>query len=119
MATLLLVMTNESRPLNSTANKTTDCKSVKIRRSQLTDIFDSRYLNFLRLRLNLIENLYFSTVETVYKLSDVSYSPSNLSETRSQIDGRVLQGRWNSPINYYIDRTTGFTSSILANSKLD
>jgi hypothetical protein len=41
---------------------------------------------------------------------------SNQAQTRTQIDGRSIESRWTSPINYYISKTTGFTSSMMANS---
>ncbi len=53
----------------------------------------------------------------MYNLSGIAYSSPNQAETRSQIDARSIQSRWTSPINYYISNTTGFTPSMIANSK--
>ena len=63
-----------------------------------------------------------STLEIIYNLSGIPYSSvnkinsSHQAQSRSQIDARALQSRWSTPINYYINTKTGFTSSIIANS---
>jgi hypothetical protein len=46
----------------------------------------------------------------------MSSKSSNQAQPRSQIDGRSIESRWSSPINYYISKTSGFTSSMIANS---
>ncbi|UJR36495.1 hypothetical protein I4U23_029216 [Adineta vaga] len=85
-----------SSPENATKG-TIDCKSLYIRRNQLEDIFES------------------TTLQTLYDLSGVTYTPVIREEQRSQIDGRSIQNRWTSPINYYINVASGLTSVMAAN----
>ncbi|CAF2385190.1 unnamed protein product [Rotaria sp. Silwood2] len=89
-------------PKNSTKS-TIACKALRIRRNQLSQIFEP------------------ITLATIYNLSGISYSSidyttsSDQAQSRSQIDGRSIKSRWSTPINYYISQTTGFTSSMIAN----
>jgi hypothetical protein len=73
-----------------------------------------------------MKQILYSTLETIYNLSGISYTSANTSngsnsstkaQSRSQIDARSIKNRWTSPINYYISTTTGFTAPMIANSK--
>ena len=98
-------------------NSTVDCKALRIRRNQLPQVFDAQSVSIL-IELLLLRNSFFLVpLKTIYNLSGVPYSSSNQAEARSQIDARSIDSRWSSPINYYIDTTTGFTSAMIANSK--
>ncbi|CAF4655048.1 unnamed protein product [Rotaria sp. Silwood1] len=113
MNALLLVPSSASNhsivsfsfPENSTKS-TIACKTLKIRRNQLAQIFDP------------------ITLETIFNLSGIRYSSvddtisSDSTQSRSQIDGRSIKNRWSTPINYYISKTTGLTSSMIANIRI-
>lgn len=67
--------------------------------------------------------LLYRTLETIYNVSGIPYSsndnpiPSDQEEPRSQIDARSIRSRWDTTINYFINQATGFTPSMIANSK--
>ena len=96
-------------------NSTTDCKGLRIRRGQLTEIFDSQYVLLMKQTVIRMNSLISRTLRTIYNVSGVAYS--NQVETRSQIDARSIQNRWTSPINYFINRESGFTANMIATSK--
>ena len=65
------------------------------------------------------------TLETLYNVSGIIYpsnrtlAPSDQSQARSQIDARSIQNRWTSPINYFINTSSGFTPSMLVASTVN
>ncbi|CAF0824499.1 unnamed protein product [Didymodactylos carnosus] len=98
--------TYQNNSILTTRNTTTDCSSMRIRRNQLSEIFEPQ------------------TLKVIYTLSQVTYTPndgiipiiSNSTkniEARTQIDNRSLTNKWSSPISYYIK--PGLTPQMIAN----